>query len=900
MTPLSHLQVRNPKDDETPIEAATQIFSSLLTNATVSWWDSLWTKPTVYAFELFLLNQTLYYYITAPKESETFMQSLMASSYSSSATTRTTDPVDILFKAKHISIGEVALANPYYYPFKTYTDFANIDPMASVVGFLAKMDPNLKMGIQILITSPSFTWQDSAMALTQPKTTKDPVTGAEKSVAPTVNTSLIQRKIAFQGGKAVIRLIVATNNDQVPTGPYLQNLAGTFGGFSLGEGNRFGFATPSWSKPKLMKAIKERTVAFSERQRQILNAQELATIWHPPGKPLSGIKNIAWGKTLAGEPPENLPVADGISEDERRKINFFAKTEFKNKETIFGLKQADKRRHSYIIGKTGAGKSTLIANMAIDDIRKDHGVGIIDPHGDLCDTILEYIPKRRMNDVVYLEPFDMVRPFSLNVLEIKNPQHKHLVSSGIVGIFAKLYADSWGPRLEYILRNVILTLLDIPGSTLVDVLAILANPTYRKKAIAQVTDPVIKTFWEKEFEKMPDRMKAEAISPIQNKVGQFVSARMIRNIIGVPKSSVDLEDIMNSGKIMILNLSQGKLGEDNAALLGAMIITQIQLAAMQRAFLPEEERRDFMLYVDEFQNFATSSFIKILSEARKYRLCLNLTNQYIDQLDETIRYAIFGNVGTLVSFVMGANDAEIFSKEYGGLYTPSDLVSLGKHEVVMKLSIDNMMSSPFPAKTLALPALKNSNREKIMELSKEKYGRNLDADAISKPESFIEDPADTPPPQGGGGGGQGGPRRDGPRNDGPRRDDGAFRPGITPRSGSGGQGGAQGGQKPAPKPAPSASQPATPPQKQGGQPKQGAKQGQGQSQGRKEQQPKQGGQSSHAPTSSPPTQQSEPAHQPAAAPVPQSAPQQSVQGGAPPATTQGAPAVSPVQQSPER
>jgi hypothetical protein len=343
------------------------------------------------------------------------------------------------------------------------------------------------------------------------------------------------------------------------------------------------------------------------------------------------------------------------------------------------------------------------------------GIGIIDPHGDLSETILDYIPKRRLNDVVYLEPFDKERPFSLNVLEVHNKQHKDLVASGIVSIFHKIYGDSWGPRLEYILRNVILTLLDIEEGTLIDALRLLSDDSFRASVVPRLNDPVLRNFWTGEFDRMSDKLRAEAVSPIQNKIGQFVSSSMIRNIIGNKTSSINLQEIMDEGKILILNLSQGKLGEDNAALLGAMIITQIQLAAMNRSYVKEEDRRDFFLYVDEFQNFATESFAKILSEARKYRLSLTLANQYGDQLEEEIQRAIFGNAGSIISFVVGARDAYMLTREFAEVYSENDLVSLGKFETVVKLSIDGMTSGPFPAITLPLPNLKNDNRNNSMK-----------------------------------------------------------------------------------------------------------------------------------------------------------------------------------------
>ncbi|GAB4219892.1 MAG: hypothetical protein Fur009_8060 [Candidatus Microgenomates bacterium] len=595
---LTFLQIRNPKDDETPIEAASQIFASLVPYQYVPLWKRLiFGWPATYSFEIYFLNQTIYFYVVCPQEKSILVKSLLSSSFPQVKVSQTTDPLDIILKAKKHSFGEMILSSGFYYPIKTYLDFRDVDPLSSLVGFLSKQPSHLAYLVQIVLTQASTNWQDQTTSFAG-QMHYDASSGR---YTQNPHKMLLMKKASFQGGKVSIRILAASSNFSLDTYPFLLNLAGTFGSFSLGEGNQFNFKRPLIFKSWLLNKIKQRKINYFEKQDQILNAQELATIWHPPGYLLSGIKNIAWGKTLKGEPPENLPIANA-SEDEKKEINFFAKTEFKNRQQIFGIKTADRRKHVYIIGKTGAGKSTLIANMAIDDIRKERGLGIIDPHGDLSETILDYIPNRRVNDVVYLEPFDIQRPFSLNVLEVKNKQQKDLVASGIVSIFYKLYKDSWGPRLEYILRNVILTLLEVPDATLVDVLSLLAHQDFRKRIVSQLHDPVLKAFWEKEFAKMPDRLKAEAISPIQNKVGQFVTSKMIRNIIGKARSTVNLQQIMDEGKILILNLSQGKLGEDNAALLGAMIITQIQLAAMNRSFQKEEERRDFFLYVDEFQN----------------------------------------------------------------------------------------------------------------------------------------------------------------------------------------------------------------------------------------------------------------------------------------------------------
>ena len=404
-------------------------------------------------------------------------------------------------------------------------------------------------------------------------------------------------------------------------------------------------------------------------------------------------------------------------------IAVFAQTTYRNEFKRFGIKTDDRRRHMYLIGKTGMGKSTILENMIVDDIRSGHGVAIVDPHGDLAEKIIEYIPADRVNDVIYFNPADINFPIAFNVVEQVDSHLRHLVASGLIGVFQKLWADSWGPRLEYILRNAILAILDFPGSTLLGVVRMLSDKNYRKKVVSNIKDPVVKAFWEKEFSGYADKFASEAVSPIQNKVGQFLSNSLMRNIVGQVKSSIDIREIMDNGKILIMNLSKGRIGEDNSALLGAMMITKIQLAAMSRVDVPEKERRDFYLYIDEFQNFSTDSFANILSEARKYRLNLILAHQYIEQLSEKVKPAVFGNVGTMIVFRVGAADAEELVKEFTPTFTEEDLVNLPKYEMYLKLMIDGIASSPFSA--AGLPPLndleKTGQVEAVIKYSRNKY-----------------------------------------------------------------------------------------------------------------------------------------------------------------------------------
>ncbi len=418
------------------------------------------------------------------------------------------------------------------------------------------------------------------------------------------------------------------------------------------------------------------------------------------------------------------------SKKKMAEINLFAKTNFRNQERSFGIKTDDRRRHMYVIGKTGMGKSNMLENMAIQDIRAGRGMCYVDPHGEGAEKMLRAVPANRINDVVYFNPADKEFPIAFNILESVEEDKKHLVASGMMGVFKKIWPDVWSPRMEYILNNTILALLDYPGSTMLGVNRMMSDSNYRKRVYPKIKDPVVKSFWLNEFDKWEDKFRKEAVAAIQNKVGQFLSSFVIRHIVGQPKSSIDMRDIMDNQKILIVNLSKGRIGEDAMRLLGGMIVTKIQLAAMGRVEIPEADRKDFFLYVDEFQNFATESFANILSEARKYRLALILAHQYVNQLifdgNTTVRDAIFGNVGTIVSFRVGAEDAEALEKEFDPVFLMNDIVNLSKYQMYLKLMIDGIAGDAFSATSLPPISLADTenNEEKVIAVSRERYGKS--------------------------------------------------------------------------------------------------------------------------------------------------------------------------------
>ncbi|MFA6551972.1 MAG: type IV secretion system DNA-binding domain-containing protein [Candidatus Paceibacterota bacterium] len=431
-------------------------------------------------------------------------------------------------------------------------------------------------------------------------------------------------------------------------------------------------------------------------------------------------------------------------------INYFAETDSRGRQVKFGIKEKDRSRHMYVIGKTGMGKSTLLENMAVYDIQNGNGMTFIDPHGKSAELLLEYIPENRINDVLYFAPFDMDYPISFNVMEDVGPDKRHLVANGLMSTFEKIWVDAWSARMAYILNNTLLALLEYPGSTLLGINRMLADKDYRRMVVNNVSDPSVKSFWVDEFAKYTDRFAAEATPAIQNKVGQFTSNPLIRNIIGQPKSSFDIRKMMDEKKIIIINLSKGKVGEGNANLLGSMLITKIYLAAMSRADVADSVAQKLphsFLYVDEFQSFANKSFADILSEARKYKLSLTIAHQYIEQMEEEVRAAVFGNVGTMITFRVGAFDAEVLEKEFAPQFTAEDLVNLGFAQIYLKLMIDGVSSPPFSATTLpplSKPAVSFANE--IIAESRKTFAHSradVEKNIIDWHESFRPAPKDS-------------------------------------------------------------------------------------------------------------------------------------------------------------
>lgn len=710
MTELTTLLLKLPRNTEVTPEAAQTFLAALTGINPISWFDRLLGgKPKPFALEITLVNQQIMFLITCDKELVPFIETQIQSNYPLAIIEKAQDPLSEI-KEEELEFINLKLSKGNYYPLATYDAFQDVDPLSSILSVLSKSNPDHITVIQYALASAGSSWQGKGKLFAEKGTKNE-----DGSYTPRSDASVINEKISYPGFSASVRIATNAKNS-------LSELTGAFGVFTRADGNNLHTQKPgTFRRKKEKKALLQRQITNS----QILNIAELATLWHLPSEKIK-IPSIVWGTAVLSEPPNNLPVSTDKTEEEKGKINFFAKTLFKNKETIFGIKDKDRLRHIWTVGKTGTGKSTMIANMAIDDMKKGRGVAVIDPHGDLVDDLLDYIPSNRINETIYFNPSDKDFPVVVNPLEVTNREEAELVVSGLMSIFTKVWANVWSARMEYILRNSFMTLAEVENSTLQDVLKLLANKSYRNKVIQKINDQALIHFWKEEYDKMPERFQKEAIAPIQNKVGQFVTSPLIRRLIDHPKSTISLDEVMNGKKILIANLSQGRLGEDNSALLGAMLITKFQLSAMRRVDTPKEERVPFYLYVDEFQNFATDSFIKILSEARKFGLAITMANQYMAQVPDDVQKAILGNAGSLISFSVGAEDAAIIHREFAEVFEQNDLVNLQNYQIAIKLMIDGHTSRPFLAHTLPLPVSRNKNRPKVIRVSRERYAKKLD------------------------------------------------------------------------------------------------------------------------------------------------------------------------------
>ena len=668
--------------------------------------------------------------------------------------------------SEDVAVGtELKLTKDEIYPIKTFQNF-DVDPLAGITGMLSKIENGSEqVWIQILAKPVDDEWSGKSLghiaskkggkvSKTIPQIVLDTVIGfidgfvrsiidivqpmsdeqkkkaaeaakkekekAEKegpklSHSEETGLTAIEEKANKLGYKVIIRVMYLAKTPE-KAAERVQAVLGAFKQFNTTNLNGFE-GKGIFTGMDFLDAYRARL--FNEAG-YLLNIEELASLYHLPHVSVE-TPNIVWTSSKKGEPPSTLhTIEKGAPHDSD--LTPLGITTFRNGERTFGITRDDRRRHMYIIGKSGTGKSRLLEGLAIKDIECGEGVAFIDPHGEAIDRILKYIPKERVQDVIYLNAADKDFPIGFNPLE-SPPGMREETAKGFVSVLKRMFGYSWGPRLEYVLNHTVLALAEVDGSTMLGIVRMLTDKNYRKRIVEQVTDPVVQMFWLKEFSTYNDKMATETVAPILNKVGQFTASETIRNIVGQPKSSIDFAEIMNTGKILLVDLSTGKIGEVNSELIGSLIITKMQLAAMQRAFMAEEDRKDFYLYVDEFQNFATESFATILSEARKYRLSLTVANQYVAQMDETVRDAVFGNVGTLISFRVGATDAAFLAKEFEPVFEQNDLINLDNQHIYLNMLINGVTSVPFSAKTIRSSEITNDMSSVIKAVSREKYGK---------------------------------------------------------------------------------------------------------------------------------------------------------------------------------
>jgi len=701
------------------------------------------------SFEVASVNGQIRFYVWTPRSLQSFVEGQIYAQYPTVQIHQASEDYTEHERDHSVTYTtEMTLTASEFLPIKTFQTF-EVDPLAGITGTLAKLESTgEELWIQVLAKPVEDSWQIEAdhwisrlregsasilpsvggsmrwlgglfAALWRPP--EEGLAGGKGPEISERNKTRIaeaEKKATKLGYEVKIRLAYLGEN-QTNAKLRMQALVGTFKQFNSTNLNGFKPIKAAYGKEFLEKY--RRRAFFGEGF--ILNIEELASVFHLPHTNVE-TPNIVWASAKTAEPPSKLPVLTGSDANDDQ-ISAFGVTNFRGINHQFGMLRYDRSRHVYIIGQTGAGKSGLLELFALSDIFHNQGYAIIDPHGDFAINNMKFIPGSRLNDVVYFNPADTAYPLGFNPLEVTNPNQKTNISSEVIGVLKRMFGDSWGPRLEYILRYTILALLDRPETTMLDITRMLTDKNFRKETLGYCRDTVVLQFWNVEFASWNDKFVAEAVAPVLNKVGAFTANPIIRNIIGQPKSTFNIRQIMDEGKILIVNLSKGLIGEDNAAILGSFLVTKIQLAAMSRSDIPDiRDRRPFYLYVDEFQNFATDSFATILSEARKYGLNLTVANQYISQMNETVRDAVFGNVGTMISFRVSADDAPILAKQFEPNFEAVDLLQMHNRNFVINMVIGGEKTPAFSARTLELPPSQADNTLHIIEHSRRMYSRS--------------------------------------------------------------------------------------------------------------------------------------------------------------------------------
>ena len=737
------LLLQVPRTNDKKELAAEQMFASLhglLTFAPERFMGA--SKRVRVSFEIAVLKRRIGFYVTVPEYLKGFVEEQIYAQYPMVQITEVEDYANSSEGgyANNLSTELNLIANQAL-PIKTFQSF-EVDPLAAITATLAKFSEDEEAWIQLIIRPAAANWhkksekyinslrnnsRNGALGVLSavwkaPEDQSKGVTLTEYEQSRASSAEEKSHKLAFE---ATLRIVYRGSKTAAEANLRLQSIVASYKQFNTTYLNGFTqtkvFSTPEYLNEYLLRSL--------SRSPIVLNIEEVATLYHLPHTNVE-TPFILWALSQTAEPPANLPV---VGEVDPLTISPIAAANFRGHNTAFGLPRPDRGRHLYILGQTGVGKSALLELLTISDIYSPYGFAVIDPHGDYALGILRRITPERIKDVVYFNPADVDHPIAFNPMEVTDPKLITHTVSELIGVLKRMF-DSWGPRLEYILRYSLLALLEYPESTMLDITRILTDKSFRKKVLENVSDPVVRNFWIVEFESWNDKFAAEAVAPVLNKVGAFTANPLVRNIIGQPKSSFNIRQIMDERKILIVNLSRGLVGEDNAALLGALLVTKMQLAAMSRADILSQERTPFYLYVDEFQNFATDSFATILSEARKYGLNLTVANQYIAQMPLEVKDAVFGNVGSIIAFRMGADDARSMLRYFEPKFEEYDLVHMHNRHLVISMTIYGEKTQAFSAITLDLPAYETDNSEAIIANSRQQYA--LDKASV---ESFVSD-----------------------------------------------------------------------------------------------------------------------------------------------------------------